>query len=194
MFFFLRAWWWKRKLKSPEAYVRRSAITELGQVGGRGCIPLVLKALEQDPDRDVRRCAAEVLGVNGVKQAAEPLARRLQDKNEDIFVRRWAAAALGHIGGDLACDALLASFRDKDVQPLVIEAMGDVKHPRALETLVAALGDEEEEVRRLAAQALGHHRDSRAVDPLRKLAQDDTEHEKVRQAAARALAEIGWRP
>ncbi|HUK92924.1 MAG TPA: HEAT repeat domain-containing protein, partial [Methanomicrobiales archaeon] len=66
---------------------------------------------------------------------------------------------------------------------------GEMRTPRALDTLVSALGDGSENVRAQAAISLGELGDMRATGALGKLAEGD-ESPAVRQVAANALMRV----
>jgi HEAT repeat protein len=78
--------------------------------------------------------------------------------------------------------------KDEYVRWYTARALGEIKDPRAVEPLIAALGDERSDVRQAAAEALGEIKDPRAVEPL-IAALKDAEW-RVRAAAAYALGEI----
>ena len=59
--------------------------------------------------------------------------------------------------------------------------------------LIQGLKDENKTVRIVCIDGLGGLRDTRAIAPLSKILMDDTEDSEVREAAARALGEIGDR-
>jgi HEAT repeat protein len=90
-------------------------------------------------------------------------------------------------------DPLVEALRDEDarVRSYAACALGEIGDPRAVDPLIYALQDEDEEsdVRSGAARALGEIGDPRAVDPLVEALQD--EDENVRLRAAWALGEIG---
>ncbi len=69
------------------------------------------------------------------------------------------------------------------------EALGGCADPRAVEPLMAALQDQEDEVRWVVANALGKLQDARAVDPLLALLTDPDRW--IRRGASWALGEIG---
>ena len=70
-----------------------------------------------------------------------------------------------------------------------VEALGACADPRAVDPLVTALSDPENEVRWVVTQALGRLQDDRAVEPLLPLL---TEPDRwARRGAAWALGEIG---
>lgn len=79
-------------------------------------------------------------------------------------------------------------YKNRAICQAVAEALGKLGDTRAVEPLIAALQDEDVELRRAAAQALGEIGDSRAVEPLIAALRDkDIE---LRRVAARALGEI----
>lgn len=64
--------------------------------------------------------------------------------------------------------------------------LGALGNPRAVEPLIAALGDPNVRVRKCAAEALGKIGDARATEPLIRVLEDwDTRH-----AAAKALCKL----
>ena len=79
--------------------------------------------------------------------------------------------------------------KDEYVRWYTARALGEIKDPRAVEPLIAALGDERSDVRQAAAEALGKIKDPRAVEPL--IAALGDERSDMRQAAAKALGAIG---
>jgi HEAT repeat protein len=78
--------------------------------------------------------------------------------------------------------------KDEYVRRYTARALGEIKDPRAVEPLIAALKDAEWIVREAAAYALGEIKDPRAVEPLIAALKDENEY--VRKAAAYALGEI----
>ena len=69
-----------------------------------------------------------------------------------------------------------------------VEALGACADPRAVDPLVTALNDPENEVRWVVTQALGKLRDDRAVEPLLPLLVD--EKKDVRVVVADALGKL----
>lgn len=90
--------------------------------------------------------------------------------------------------------------RDKDVEGLVSAlknswlsrkaacALGDMRAGRAVEPLLAALHDDNSDVRQAAAKALGDIGDGRAMEPLREALRD--EYRGVRECASFALKRL----
>ena len=85
----------------------------------------------------------------------------------------------------------LGNTGDAGVRKAAARALGEVGDPRAVEPLIAALGDPDRLVREAATGALGKIGDPRAVEPL--VAELAASHERdavyVREAAVTALAD-----
>ena len=104
---------------------------------------------------------------------------------KDSYVRGAAAEALGEIGDARAVRPLIAALKDRDVHGWVINALGLIGDARAVKPLIAEIdGDGRENV----ATALGKI-GAPAVESLLAVLQDS--RKEVRQAASRALGEIG---
>jgi hypothetical protein len=111
----------------------------------------------------------------------------------DIEVQTRIAAILGSFGAE-ATDELISALKkkDKNIRLGIIEALTQIKDPRAVPALINTLNDESSEVRWEAAIALGETGDNRAIEPLVNALKD---HDKyVRYGAAFALKKIGWNP
>lgn len=83
---------------------------------------------------------------------------------------------------------VIASLKDEDVQDSTAYALGEIKDPRTVEPLIAALKDEDEAVRAHAAHALGKIKDPHAVGALIAVLKDN--HEYIRYLSAIALEDI----
>jgi HEAT repeat protein len=86
-------------------------------------------------------------------------------------------------------DGLINELRGVSWRMRAAVALGEIGDPRAVEPLIAALGDENLNVRIDAAKALGKIGDPRAVEPL--IAALGDENLNVRIDAAEALSKIG---
>jgi HEAT repeat protein len=177
---------------------RSRAVYELGRLGKKPeqVLPVLLERL-QDHEPFVRRSAALGLGVYG-REAGRALPDLLVmvDKDEGM-VRSAAAFALGAIGSAPArvVPALSKALRATDksdreeIRDRAAQALGKLGH--AGETaLLEALGDNDREVRLVAAKALwkSAHRPE-AIAAIANLLQESDE--KVREQAAHAVHEIG---
>jgi hypothetical protein len=118
------------------------------------------------------------------------LTRLLQ--HPDFSVQWKAAAALGTLGPD-AVDHLLFALGKQGVAGRLgaIEALAEIKDPRAVKPLIDILGtDANNEIRWASAFALGEIGDSTAIEPLYRALKDPDKH--VRYGAAISLGRIGW--
>lgn len=122
----------------------------------------ILGAMLDDEHVYCRLQAIEALRKNGSPRAVEFLSKALRDKFWGVAAE--AARALGAIGTADAVKALM-------------EAYGEVKHPRA---------------RRALVEALGNARRKEAAEFLDKILHDPGESYYVRYEAARALGKIRW--
>jgi HEAT repeat protein len=120
------------------------------------------------------------------------LIRLLDHGDPDL---QWRAAdTLGTLG-EPACDPLIAilDFPKMHVRLGAIEALGDIKCPRSVGPVIARLeGDRDNEVRFVAALALGQIGDHRAEPALKKALQDPDRY--VRYGAVMALGMLRWTP
>ena len=180
-------------LKDESSSVRRAAAEALGKIGDPRAVEPLIAALK-DKDSDVRYAAAKALGEIKDPRAVEPLIAVPKDYYSGV--RYAVTEALVKIGAP-AMEPLIAALKDKDskdsdVRQAAAEALGEIKDPRAVEPLIAALGDESSGVRLAAAKSLGEIKDPRAVEPLSAALKDENKY--VRRAAAHALDRLGWKP
>ena len=117
----------------------------------------------------------------GDAQAVAPLIALLSD--EDVGVRREAAEALGKLGWRPESDLQRAQSAIAVGDWGAVQAMGSA----GFEPLIARLSDQDAQVRRYAAEALGELGDARAVWPLIRL----LEGKDYRAAAVEALGQLG---
>lgn len=115
-----------------------SAAEGLGKLGTIAVIPL-LEILETYSNDKVRQRVLLALGESGDNQAIKPLSNILSKETETLGLRVGAAIALGKIGG-----------------------------LEALEALVTAFKDENNQIRDAAVRALGNMHDKRAIKPIIK--------------------------
>lgn len=150
----------------------------------------LIKALSYREDYYVIWQAIGALGEIRDNRAVEPLRGLLYSSDEDI--RKVATWALGAIGDNRAVESLIKALNDSkpDVRKVAAWSLGTIKDTRAIEPLIKALNDYDE-IRKVAIWALGNI-GMPAVESLKgALSSYDT---GVRERAAKALEDIGWRP
>jgi HEAT repeat protein len=119
------------------------------------------------------------------------LIKALRHKNLDI---QWqASSALAELGTE-GMNHLLSALktRNKDIRLGIIEALGEIRDPRAVDPLIGLLRDKDNEVRWEAALALGEIADPRALGPLESALRDPDRY--VRYGSAVSLEKMGWAP
>ena len=167
-----------KELKSKKYEVRENAADRLGETqDSRAVGPLIQALNDQAPY--VVASAALALGRFRAQSAVDPLLAVLNDPK--IATTQIAAiTALGEIGDPRAIATLLqvpkSSFTRGSYPRLAASLFNDMKTAlvaalanfgaQAVDPLVAALNDSDEEVRWCAATALGSIKDPRAVPPL----------------------------
>jgi len=114
-------------------------------------------------------------------------------KSTDIGTRSKAVDLLAKNSSDPSAVRLLVKARIKEggngVGYTALKAIESVSSSGAVNALLGALGERDDDLRCAAAKALGNIRDVRSVDALCKAARDN--NGQVRWAAATALGNIG---
>lgn len=164
-------------LQDPDWAVRREAVTTLGEMGDDRCVEPVVRAL-RDGDWQVREAAIEAVGMIG-SPCVEPVVRLLRDWD----IRKAAIVALGKIKDERVLEPLIGQLRNDEFNELATEALAEIGQP-AVEKLVAALKDKDENVRKQAVIALGRIKDPAAGDALIEMLKDKDWFTRLTAAAA----------
>lgn len=186
------------KLHDDSHLVRLEAAKALGMIKVRKAIAPLLFALG-DENRFVRKEAANALGQLESEKVLEPLIRIF--KSEDPLTRQGAVRALGQINLDGVPDCIsdrIFDFTDnalKDKDKFVrketakaLQSLSESRRERAFESLISALDNEDDEVRRLAAESLRLFDCEKAIPPL--ISALKSRDATVRRFAANALGRI----
>jgi HEAT repeat protein/beta-lactamase regulating signal transducer with metallopeptidase domain len=144
-------------LNDPDVKVRRSAIWALGEIEDSRAAPAIAEKLS-DSNVEVRREAASALGELDELETAPPqLIDALRD--EDPSVVRHVVSALAEIEDPAAVPGLAELFRspdtDSETRRAAVWALGEIEDPASYQVLVEALEDDDPEIRKYAARALG---------------------------------------
>ncbi len=164
-------------LQDPDWVVRREAVITLGEMGDERCVEPILRGL-RDGDWQVREVGIEACGSIG-SPMVEGLIRLLRDWD----IRRYALAALGKIKDERVLDPLIAHLRSDEFHEFATDALVELGQP-AVEKLVAALKDKDENARKQAVIALGRIKDPSALDSLIEMLKDKDWFTRISAAAA----------
>lgn len=144
-------------LKHEDPFVRNEAVATL-QERGEEAVPALIHALIHRRDENVKREAADALVIVG-SPAVDALCHVLtiNHKKSHVISRQIAAWTLGTIGDDRAVEPLgrvLANDTNPGVRHEAARALARVDGERAVELLVEATKDRDEDVRKEAKRAL----------------------------------------
>ncbi len=159
----------------------------LGKIGDARAVEPLIKALGDD--EYIGRSAAYALGDIGDIRAVEPLIKALREDSHHLVGA--AASALGNIGDERAVEPLIllalrtsrvsrslsSRFprRYDEIREAVTGVLVNFGEP-AVEPLIEALVDEDEDVRSYAAEALKAIGGPRAMEVLAKLLEDPEQY------------------
>ncbi|MEV0322872.1 HEAT repeat domain-containing protein [Streptomyces sp. NPDC050658] len=135
--------------------------------------------------------AVRALGLLRERRAVPGLVRLLDGgRLPNLGARYWILRALGRIGGPEATRVLLECLDDRDLNEVVLEALGDLRDPEITPMMLAGLwrflpGHAVESI-----EVLDALRDVRTAPALLFLADAEGSAPDVRRAALRALARL----
>jgi len=171
-------------LEEKDPNIREGAAEALGKIGDKRAVPSLIDALA-DESGFVRGKAAGSLGELGDKSSLESLKHALKDNNGSV--RKEAAKALAKMEWDPS-----ASDEDDRITYLISNERWDelIKTGTpAVDKLIDAANDDDENVRAKSAWTLGEIKDPTAIEPLIEALKDDDT--TVRAEASLALEHMG---
>ncbi|MGH9176840.1 MAG: HEAT repeat domain-containing protein, partial [Vicinamibacterales bacterium] len=135
----------------------------------------LLRLIESDPSREVRRRALEAAGYLSGDEAVVDEIERAYDSG-DHWLRVSAIHAMGRQADgrwlDIVHDEL--SSDEPDLRFEAVMALGSIGDERSVGALIDALGDDDVEVRLAAIGSLGAIGGHLAINTLRRLMEDDS--------------------
>ena len=175
-------------LKDSSPEVRKTAVWALGEIESPNGVSHLLPFLK-DENAEIRSQAAWALGEIESPRAVAALSAALDDR--ETKVREMVVWALGEIEDASAAGALSKALGDANVgvRRKAAWAIGELDLTgEAPPALIEATRDQDREVRKIAAHALGEIGDPAAVGALAVLARG--QDNALRYAAVHALSEI----
>ena len=175
-------------LKDSSPEVRKTAVWALGEIESANGVPHLLPFLK-DENSEIRSQAAWALGEIESPRAVTALSAAIDDR--DPKVREMVVWALGEIEDANAVGALSKALGDASVgvRRKAAWAIGELDiEGEAPAALIEATRDQDREVRKIAAHALGEIGDPASVPALAALARG--QDNALRYAAVHALSEI----
>ena len=176
--------------KAAPLEVRSKSAWALGQLGDKGAITPLTKALARD-NPSLRVAAADALVELGAVAVA-PLIKQARARKHPHHVE--LIIILGKIGDARAVPALMVAAGDKDpkVRAAALTAASAIDGSGAEVELIRGLGDKEVVVRRAASAGLARGCTAAAIEPLSKMVQEDKDTD-VRRNAVKALGMLADR-
>ena len=203
-------------LKEADPDLKRTALESLSQIRDKRSVPNLIVALD-DSDWSVRSAAITALGKIGDRRCISHLLEKLEDR-EDI-IKKGAITALGELGAEEAVNSILPFIHNENLELevigtveklgipdldfffnflkrantrlkcLLVDMLGRLKDPHAVDYLVRIFEDEFFTVRCRVAKALGELGDNKAIPPLLKALKGDPS-EEVQKEATLALKRL----
>jgi HEAT repeat protein len=154
----------------------------------------LIKALKYRLSAEVREAAAAALGQLGDHAAVEPLLSMLGKANEKLDVRQAAAWSLGMLHDRRATSPLLALLKSEtnpQVRESIMEALGKIKDPAAVDGLIGQWSSPDRMARRAAIDAVASIGKPAEAAVERQLGDPN---QRVKLAAEEALRKIRRTP
>jgi HEAT repeat protein len=176
-------------LGSPRIKVRNITAALLTRYGD-AAVEKLIEALE-DGNEDVRKFAADILGLNGSELSVEGLCKAsLDDPVENVSVS--AIEALGKIASPKALPTLYKIIEEKKVMVLEsIEAIGLIGSAESVPFLVKHLKNDDIMVTFSVIDALGNIGSRNTIQPLIELLKEN--NAILEEPICRAILKIGER-
>ncbi|MBW4658814.1 MAG: HEAT repeat domain-containing protein [Drouetiella hepatica Uher 2000/2452] len=186
-----------QQLKHPNPHLRDRAMWELAENPDETTIPRLMSILDED-DTTYRRAAVKTLGAIGF-DAIPPLVEALL-KSKNVTVRGSAAKALAQVAinhpetpfPEEAVQGLKTALNDANpvVHIAAVMALGEIGTP-VVPVLIEALQTTDNPALGISlVNALGSIGDSRGVEVLKALINDESADSYVRESAASSLSRL----
>jgi HEAT repeat protein len=150
-------------LQDRDEVTRAIAAEALGEAGDRRAVLPLVRVLH-DTSSIVRKKSAEALGLLGNRRAVPALIKVIDDREKEVSY--YAEVSLGKLHDRRALTPLIKALDRKETIDGAIEALKEMKDPRAVKPLMKLLDSEGKETSSHAASALGEIGDPVCVPHL----------------------------
>jgi len=172
-------------LQDSDAWVRFAVVGALGKIGTKDAIELLIYALENDEEAEIRFNAAPMLYELGA-EAAWSAFKNILDVEPSSEIQEIAVRALAKVGygKPMVVDKLIAVLKryidyDEKVRAAAAESLGKLDAPYALPALFRAGENDRSDAVRKAARQAYHALFLRSVDDFLRLPEEER-HELAR--------------
>jgi len=134
----------------------------------------------------MRKITVEAISSHNVEGSYKQLIPMLED--EDDEVRIAAISGISNVNATVAAPHLLNSLEKSDhlkIKYHIVETLGKLKAKEATEKFIDLLNDESSVMVLAAAEALGAIQDERALEPLKRLC--DNDNKEIAQTARKSV-------
>jgi len=173
-------------IKDKDWQIRYHSVMALGIMGDKALIPILIGLIE-DQDELIASTAAYSLGEIGHKSAIPTLVKALGIQKPTI--QRNALIALSKIGIP-GLESLLTFASNKNhkasLRTIALQEVAFIKSRHAVLPLIKLLRDNNSNIRKYTLFALEKINDQRALEPIRKIAENDIDNE-IRKYARQAI-------
>jgi len=151
------------------------------------CVVVAARARESSVTIQKQDIVETTLPEDEIGKRIYEFYEKLPSQNRASFV-----CLMGDLQIEPAVGMLIKALQDEDanVRRLAASALGKIGNDAVVPDLIECLDDDKPQVRQYAIKALGTLADTRAIEPLRCVANDEAEKEYNRKSARIALQDI----
>ncbi|MFQ6041620.1 MAG: RecQ family ATP-dependent DNA helicase [Candidatus Poribacteria bacterium] len=185
--------------------IRQQIETVIAKVGTASLSP-IKELLPDEISYDQIRCVVIAARAGGSSMTTKkeetveplPLKDRISKRIDKLYQelssqnRAQFVCLMGDLQAEPAVGILTKALQDEDgnVRRLAASALAKIGDGAAVPNLIACLDDAQPQVRQYVIKALGTFADARAIEPLRRIANDKTEKEYNRKSAQIVLQKL----
>ena len=193
----------KKRLMNPHRQTddRKFAIHELLQIGTTDAIDALLQRFTYRTENSITDEDEKILVFESIVEAGD---RALESIEKHILTRPelyWTIRALRQISGDEAAlelvlrslDTVESGYSEQERRKTeLISNLREFQNDRALERLIGALQDTNDDVRVMAVEGLIPHGPKKALPPLVDRLLDPEESGRIRTVILEVIADAKW--